>query len=218
MRLRNVRGSMEAIEQSRFVIQEPKSLRGQWKEHFINQNPIHLEIGTGKGRFLMDLARMHPEINFIGVEKYSSVLIRAIQKCEQDELPNICFLRMDAEELPEVFEPGEVEQIYLNFSDPWPKDRHSKRRLTSRQFLERYTHFLKPEGLLTFKTDNVALFDFSLEELEEAPAWTLLAMTRDLHHSEYIDGNVMTEYEERFSSMGNPIHMMRIRYQPTTMS
>ena len=160
----------------------------------------------GKGRFLMDMARLYPEINFIGIEKYSSVLLRAVEKQEELQLPNLRFIRMDAENICEVFGAGEVDRIYLNFSDPWPKDRHAKRRLTSRQFLERYDQFLAPDGHIEFKTDNQDLFTFSVEEIEESPIWNLDASTRDLHHDPKMnEGNIMTEYEEKFSSMGNPI-------------
>lgn len=208
MRLRNIRGSKEMIQESPFVVQKPEEKKGSWKTVFVKEQPVHIEVGMGKGRFLMDMARLHPEINYIGIEMYDSVLLRAIQRREQQEepLPNLFFLRMDARELPEVFAPGEVEKIYLNFSDPWPKERHAKRRLTSREFLARYQQILKPEGRVEFKTDNRALFEFSLEEIREA-GWETEAVTWDLHHDEkLVQGNVMTEYEEKFSSMGNPIH------------
>ena len=206
MRLRNVTGSREMIADSRFVIHEPEKQKGKWKEIFGNDNPINIEIGMGKGRFMMDMAAAHPDINYIGIEKYSTVLLRAIQKMEENELSNLVFIRMDAEDITEVFDKGEVDKIYLNFSDPWPKDRHAKRRLPSKEFLARYDQFLKPEGRLEFKTDNKDLFDFALEELEPA-GWKLEAMTRDLHHDEKMfEGNIMTEYEEKFSSMGNPIY------------
>ena len=159
----------------------------------------------GKGKFIMELAQKHPETNFIGIERYSSVLLRALQKREELEIPNIYFMCVDAKELGEIFAPGEVEKIYLNFSDPWPKDRHAKRRLTSRQFFARYDAILKPDGRLEFKTDNQDLFTFSLEEIPEA-GWHLDASTRDLHHDSVLnEGNIMTEYEEKFSSKGNPI-------------
>jgi len=159
----------------------------------------------GKGRFIMDLARQNPDINYIGIEKYSSVLIRGIQKLEADPLPNLYFIRMEAEEITTVFAEGEVDRIYLNFSDPWPKDRHAKRRLPSREFLRRYDEILIPDGVIEFKTDNHDLFQFALEELEPA-GWKILQMTEDLHHNaKMMEGNVMTEYEERFSSKGNPI-------------
>ena len=206
MRLRNVAGSREVIAQSQFVIQNPEERKNHWKELFGNSHPIQIEIGMGKGRFIMDMARLHPEINYIGIEKYSSVLIRGIQKMEKEELSNLYFIRMDAEEITDIFGEGEVNKIYLNFSDPWPKDRHAKRRLPSREFLNRYRVILSKEGNLEFKTDNQMLFTFALEELKPA-GWHLEQMTYDLHHDEsMMEGNVMTEYEERFSSMGNPIY------------
>ena len=212
MRLRNIPGSKEVIADSAYVIQESQNNKGKWKEVFGNAHPVHIEVGMGKGRFIMDMARLHPENNYIGIEMYDSVLLRAVQKREQleEEIPNLYFVRMDARILPEVFEKGEVGRIYLNFSDPWPKERHAKRRLTSRQFLERYSEILSPQGRVEFKTDNRGLFEFSLEEVKEA-GWKLEAYTFDLHHEkEMMEGNVMTEYEEKFSSMGNPIHKMII--------
>lgn len=212
MRLRNIPGSKEVIAESAYVIREPQNNKGKWKEIFGNTHPVHIEVGMGKGRFIMDMARLHPENNYIGIEMYDSVLLRAVQKREQleEEIPNLYFVRMDARILPEVFEKGEVDRIYLNFSDPWPKERHAKRRLTSRQFLERYSEILLPQGRVEFKTDNRGLFEFSLEEVKEA-GWKLEAYTFDLHHEkEMMEGNVMTEYEEKFSSMGNPIHKMII--------
>lgn len=208
MRLRNIKGSREVIGASDYVVHEPEKQKGEWNSVFGNDHPLHVEIGMGKGRFISELARLHPDINYIGIEKYSSVLLRAIEKQSELQYPNLKFIRMDAETITEVFAPGEVERIYLNFSDPWPKDRHARRRLTSRQFLERYDQFLKPEGWIEFKTDNRPLFDFSLEEVVAAD-WKLKVSTYDLHHElELCADNVMTEYEERFSSMGNPIHKL----------
>ena len=204
MRLRNVKGSREAMVESDFVFHEPKEYRGRWHEVFGNEHPIHIEVGMGKGQFITALAQIHPEINYIGIEKYSSVLIRALEKLEKLKLPNLCFIRMDAEEITDVFCPDEVSHIYLNFSDPWPKDRHAKRRLTSVPYFNRYNRILIPEGTVEFKTDNMDLFSFSEESIQEA-GWHLDLSTRDLHHSPYVQGNIMTEYEERFSSMGNPI-------------
>ena len=206
MRLRNITGSREMIAESRFVVHEPQEYKGRWRELFGNDHPLRIEIGMGKGRFIMDLARMHPEINYVGIEKYSSVLLRGIQKMETDPLPNLYFIRMEAEEIADVFDREEVERIYLNFSDPWPKDRHAKRRLPSREFLKRYDEILVRDGVIEFKTDNEDLFRFALEEI--APAgWQLLQMTEDLHHDEkMLAGNVMTEYEEKFSALGNPIY------------
>lgn len=204
MRLRNVKGSREAIAENEYVIHNEESMKGKWHELFGNDNPIHIEVGMGKGRFIMDMARINPNINYIGIEKFSSVLIRAIEKQEVEKLPNLRFIRMEAEYLDNVFDKGEVSYIYLNFSDPWPKDRHAKRRLTSVQFLARYEKILSDGGGVTFKTDNRDLFDFTLEQADEA-GWEKKTVTYDLHNSEYAEGNVMTEYEERFSSMGNPI-------------
>lgn len=205
MRLRNVPGAKEEMLVNPFVVQEPASKKGAWAEVFGTKRPLMLEIGTGKGQFITTLAGQNPDVNFIGIEKMSSVLIRALQKRAEQEIDNLYFLRMDAEEVVNTFDKGEVAKIYLNFSDPWPKDRHHKRRLTSREFLARYEQILAEDGIVEFKTDNVGLFDFSLEEIEAA-GWTLLACTRDLHHDTSMNGgNVMTEYEERFSSMGNPI-------------
>ena len=212
MRLRNIAGSRDVIAESEWVIQEPCSQKGKWTKVFGNDHSIRIEIGMGKGKFLHELAKENPEINYIGIEKYSSVLVRALEKMEENPLENLHFIRMDAENIVNVFEKGEVDQIYLNFSDPWPKDRHAKRRLTSRQFLERYHNILKEEGRVIFKTDNRPLFDFSLEEVKEA-GWTLEKSTFDLHHSEYVEGNIMTEYEEKFVAKGNPICMLQIFLQ-----
>ncbi len=205
MRLKNVPGSREAIAESDFVVHEPEKIKGSWKALFANKNPLHIEIGMGKGRFIYEMARRNPEINYIGIEKYSSVLLRAVQKMEAEPLFNLKFIRMDAEEITDVFAEGEVDKIYLNFSDPWPKDRHAKRRLPSKEFLARYDRFLVKDGFLEFKTDNRGLFDFAVEQLPEA-GWKAEKITYDLHHDEeMVLGNVMTEYEEKFSSMGNPI-------------
>lgn len=208
MRLRNIPGSREAIAENRWCIQEPEHQKSNWHQVFGNDHPIHIEIGMGKGRFLMALAKENPHINYIGIEKYSSVLLRALQKMEEAPLENIRFIRMDAETITEVFQEQEIEKIYLNFSDPWPKDRHAKRRLTSRQFFARYHLILQKEGCVEFKTDNGDLFDFSLEEVKEA-GWKLDGHTRDLHHDAVMmQGNIMTEYEERFSAMGNSIYKL----------
>lgn len=207
MRLRNVRGAREALVESDFTVNEPSEYRGKWLELFENNNPLHVEIGTGKGRFLMTLAEQNPDINYIGIEKFSSVLIRAIEKQRELALPNLYFIRMDAENIEEVFGEGEVDRIYLNFSDPWPKDRHAKRRLTSKQFFARYNNVLDKMGRVEFKTDNRDLFDFSVESVKEA-GWNLDAVTYDLHNSDMNEGNIMTEYEIKFSQMGNPIHKL----------
>ena len=213
MRLRNVPGSRETLAANDFVINEPNEYKGKWKEAFGNDNPIRIEIGMGKGRFIMELAMQNPDINYIGIEKYSSVLIRAIEKQTEAQLTNVLFIRMEAENIEDVFEVGEVDRIYLNFSDPWPKERHAKRRLTSRQFLARYNNILKKDGIDEFKTDNRLLFDFSVEEVEPA-GWRIDSITYDLHNdSEMNEGNIMTEYEEKFSGIGTPINKIIISRQ-----
>lgn len=213
MRLKNIPGARERIAESKFVIQEPKTMKGSWRTFFENHNEIHIEVGMGKGRFMMEMAEKNPEINYLGIEMYSSVLLRAIQKMEEKELHNLRFILMDAREIEEVFDHEEVDRIYLNFSDPWPKDRHAKRRLPSRQFLQRFEQVLKKDGVIEFKTDNRDLFDFAVEETEPA-GWEILEISYDLHQDEkMMKDNVMTEYEERFSSLGNPIYKYIIRKQ-----
>ena len=239
MRLRNIPEAKEIVAQSPYVIKNPAERKGMWKT--FSRGPLYVEIGTGKGRFLMELAARHPENEYIGVEMYESVLMRACQKMEgraamdpasrsieamerekvsagmqdgEDDTEftppqNLHFLRMDARGLPEVFAENEVAGIYLNFSDPWPKARHSKRRLTSHEFLGLYEKFLIDGGVLEFKTDNRALFDFSVEEFNEAPNWELRAVTYDLHNDKAMgDGNIMTEYERKFSLLGNKINKL----------
>lgn len=206
MRLRNIPGADEIVSNSAFCIQNPTNLKDNWHNFLGNDNPIHIEVGMGKGRFIMDLATLNPNINYIGIERYTSVLLRAVQKMNENPLDNVHFLCIDAATLPEIFGKDEVDRIYLNFSDPWPKDRHARRRLTSSDFLNRYDQFLSPNGRIEFKTDNQDLFSFSLQEIEESEVWHLDAFTRDLHNDSALNqGNVMTEYEEKFSSIGNPI-------------
>ncbi len=211
MRLRNIPGAREAISVSEYVIPEENECAGKWSEIFGNKQPVHIEIGTGKGRFIMELAALHPEINYVGIEKYSSVLFRATQKMEVNPLANVRFIRMEAEHILRYFVKNEVERIYLNFSDPWPKERHAKRRLVSGEFLDRYRGLLREGGHLEFKTDNRDLFDFGVEQTETA-RWEIVEITYDLHHDARMNaGNIMTEYEERFSAKGNPICKYIIR-------
>ncbi len=204
MRLRHIPGSEEEVAKSPYVIRNPESHRGSFGKLFGNDNPIEIEVGMGKGKFIMELAQLNPDVNYIGIERYSSVLLRALAKRQELELSNIFFMCVDARAMAEMFAPGEVNRIYLNFSDPWPKDRHAKRRLTSPEFMAVYDQILKKDGVVEFKTDNKGLFDYSLEAIPQA-GWRIEGYTRDLHHSEMAQGNVMTEYETKFSSMGNPI-------------
>lgn len=210
MRLRNIKGANQKVAEYEAVINQPENNKGKWNTVFQNENPISLEIGMGKGRFILDMAKKYPDRNFIGIEKYTSVLLRAIEKLELNEcyqnITNVKFLCVDAVNIEEYFQKGEIDKIYLNFSDPWPKDRHAKRRLQSRQFLSRYDKVLKDKGTIEFKTDNRKLFDFSLEEAKPA-GWSISSITYDLHQdSEMMKDNIMTEYEEKFSGIGNPIY------------
>ena len=209
MRLRNIPGADEAIENSEYCVQETNIHKGQWEMIFPTKQPLHIEIGMGKGQFIMGMANQNPDINYLGIEKYTSVLLRAVQKMEVAPVENLRFLCFNAESIHEIFEKGEVDRIYLNFSDPWPKDRHAKRRLTSSNFLEKYYEILTPDGHIEFKTDNRGLFDFSVEEIENSDTWEILEITYDLHHDDAMNqGNIMTEYEEKFSSKGNPIYKL----------
>lgn len=224
MRLRNIPRAESVLNECKEVVKNEAEHRGTWQKLFGNTNPVHIEIGMGKGQFLLTLARRNPQINYIGIERYSSVLLRAVEKFQDMEqasnastsisgdIPapaapdNIRFICMDARDIADVFAPGEVSRIYLNFSDPWPKARHARRRLTSREFFKRYDKILTPDGTVEFKTDNRLLFDFSVEELQASDTFRIMACTYDLHNEESMkQDNIMTEYEEKFSSMGNPI-------------
>ena len=211
MRLRNIPRAEGVIRDHRFVIKRPEDQEGCWRQVFGNKQPIYIEIGMGKGRFLLNMAKEHPDINFVGIERYSSVLLRALEKYDTEEfkeLKNVRFVCMDARNVENVFARGEVSRIYLNFSDPWPKKRHARRRLTSKEFFARYDQVLAPEGQVEFKTDNQDLFQFSLEQADEA-GWRVLMSTWDLHADPAMNqGNVMTEYEKKFSAKGNPICKM----------
>jgi len=210
MRLRKIKGAAEAVSEHPRCLQAEDCTPGTWHERFGNARPIHLEIGMGKGQFIMAQAGLHPDINYIGIERFDSVTCRALQKYDEEPLGNLWFLSMDAEKLCDVFGEHEVDRIYLNFSDPWPKDRHAKRRLTSGRYLERYDRILVPEGRLEFKTDNRDLFEFSVEQAKAA-GWHLDAVTRDLHHDAVLnEGNIMTEYETKFSALGSKICKMII--------
>lgn len=205
MRLRFDKKAEEAVLNSEFIEQDPVSFKGKWRERFGNDNPVHIEIGMGKGRFITALAAQNPGINYVGIERFTTVTYKALKKQQELKLTNLILVNFDAEKINDVFDEGEVERLYLNFSDPWPKDRHAKRRLTAPGYLKKYDGILTKEGRIYFKTDNRPLFDFTLESVKEA-GWNTEGLTYDLHNSEYNEGNIMTEYEERFSSMGTPIN------------
>lgn len=187
----------------------PEGLRGRWRALFGNGNPLHVEIGCGKGRFVLGMAKLHPDVNFVAIEREEGALIMATEKAMQDVPPNVRFLSYDATALRDIFSPGEVDLIYLNFSDPWPPNRQRKRRLTYRAFLDVYNDILTEKGALYFKTDNQRLFEWSLGEIC-AYGWLLQNISLDLHTSAF-EGNVMTEYEERFSAQGSRIYRLEAR-------
>ena len=198
MRLRNVRNKDEIMKSSPYLILNPKDYKGKWHEYFKNGNPIYIEVGMGKGDFIIENAIRYPNINFIGIEKFDSVIARALQKIPAN-LPNLCMIRMDAIEIEEVFD-HEIETMYLNFSDPWPKKRHTNRRLTSSVFLKRYDNLFKNDKVIIQKTDNQQLFEFSLVSLSEY-GYTLKYVSLDYHNSGS-DDIIMTEYERKFSEKG----------------
>ena len=210
MRLRNIPGADEYIANCEYVINDPTDYKGLWnKEIFSNSNSIHIEIGMGKGQFITQMAANNPDINYLGIERYSSVLLRAATKFEKEPLNNLRFLCVDARKLTDIFDKNEIDRIYLNFSDPWPKDRHAKRRLTSPIFLKLYSEIIREDGLLEFKTDNTNLFDYSIMTIDESSLWEMCNYTYDLHNEPSMnEGNIMTEYEEKFVGQGNPIHKL----------
>lgn len=211
MRLRNIPGARERVASSAYCIRDASAYRGRWREVFPGAEALMLEIGAGKGRFLTGLARLHPGCAFLGMERYATVIDKALKKLEAEGLDNLRYLPMDAVLIEGVFDAGELDRIYLNFSDPWPKKRHAGRRLTGADFLRRYDKVLSREGTIEFKTDNRTLFDWSVEEAA-SQGWEILQLTHDLHaDAEMCKDNVMTEYEERFSSMGHPICKYIIR-------
>lgn len=211
MRLRHISGSEDFVSSSRFVIQNKEDYKGHFSEKlFGNKHPLSLEIGMGKGKFIYEMAKRDPVRNFIGIERYDSVLLKAIKRREKEEeggtvLQNLYYMSMDARLLTEIFSSEEIDTIYLNFSDPWPKKRQANRRLTSPVFLKLYEQVLSKDGYIEFKTDNRDLFDYSLASFQEN-GWDILAKSFDLHHDDMLSsGNIMTEYEEKFSAKGNPI-------------
>lgn len=212
MRLRHIPGCEQFVAESPSVVHDPMQYKGHWQEFFGNDRPIELEIGMGKGQFIRKLSLRDPEINFLGLERYETVLMKAIKRKELEDaaLPegtarkNLSFLCVDANLLPEIFAPGEISRIYLNFSDPWPKTSHAPRRLTSPHFMKIYDQVLAKDGVVEFKTDNQGLFAWSLESIPEA-GWEITYVTHDLHAQPEAADNIMTEYEEKFSGRGQKI-------------
>ena len=199
-------------ENAGIVIQEPQTKKGKWSEVFTNTNPIHVEVGTGKGQFVTGMALQNPDVNYIGIEHFDSIIVSAVEKVVDAGVPtNLRLLRANGRDLTEIFEDGEVSRVYLNFSDPWPKTRHEKRRLTHESFLTLYEQVLVSEGDLHFKTDNRSLFEYSLRALPDY-GMQLLDISLDLH-ADAPEDNVMTEYEEKFSSKGQPIYRLEAKFK-----
>lgn len=211
MRIRkkkNCGARMEAC--SDIWVREAEESKGNWSRIFENDNPIHLEIGCGKGRFVIEMAKQNPDVNFIAMDLFCDVLVLAMEKAKEEGVPNVRFFTGNAAELDKYFEKGEIKRIYLNFSDPWKKNKQAKRRLTHKNFLDVYKKVLQNGDYIFFKTDNKDLFEFSLNSFAEEN-FKLGNITLDLHNSKY-EGNVMTEYETKFSEMGMPIYRMEARY------
>ncbi|MBG9543956.1 tRNA (guanine-N7)-methyltransferase [Cytobacillus firmus] len=212
MRQRNKPWAKDKLaEYPQYVISEPEKYKGKWNEAFDKDQPLHIEIGTGKGRFITGMAKANPDINYIGIELAESVIVSALDRIIEEELPNIKLLNVNANDLRDYFEKGEVNRVYLNFSDPWPKKRHAKRRLTHRSFLEIYEDVLVDKGEIHFKTDNQGLFESSLMSFSDY-GMLLTFVSLDLHNSDY-EGNIMTEYEEKFSSRGSRIFRCEVQYR-----
>ena len=205
MRLKHVKGANEIIQNGTYFIDNPEEYKGKWNQIFQNNNPIYIEIGMGKGAFIIQNAIQYPNINFIGIEKYDSVIVRAIQKSNDLQLKNLKLIRIDARFITNIFEK-EIERIYLNFSDPWPKDRHAKRRLTSPIFLEKYDSIFKNNSHIIMKTDNNDLFEYSLESLIHF-GYKIISQTRYLY-KEDISNNIPTEYEAKFVKLGTKINRL----------
>ena len=213
MRQRNIKNLDERLAaNSAFLIDDPRACRGRWAEIFGNDNPIMLEIGCGKGKFIISRASANPDINYIAAEGQSSVVLRAMEKAQEGQLANLRIFIDFIHDLRDYFEEGELSGLYLNFSDPWPKARHAKRRLTYHKNLENYRKVMKPDAVIEFKTDNEGLFEFSLEEIAAA-GYDIIEMTRDLHspgnEKLYESARYTTEYEDKFSAAGKNINYVK---------
>lgn len=211
MRVRNRKGATELLEANpQYVILNPEDAKGKWHEIFGNDHPIHIEVGSGKGAFITGMAKAHPEINYIGIDIQKSVLSYALDKVLEADVSNIKLLWVDGDSLTNYFGDGEIDQLYLNFSDPWPKKRHEKRRLTYKTFLDTFKQILPEHGEIHFKTDNRGLFEYSLVSFSQY-GMTLKGVWLDLHASDF-EGNVMTEYEKKFSSKGQVIYRVEAQF------
>ena len=211
MRMRKKKNCAARIERCGDIrITDPEYHKGEWSKVFGNDNPIHVEIGCGKGSFVVGMAKMYPDINFIAIEKVEDVIVMAMEKAIENEVANVRFMDLDAERIEDFFLKGEIERIYLNFSDPWKKNKQAKRRLTHKNFLDRYKNVLNNGDYIWFKTDNRKLFEFSLNSFAESN-FKMQNITLDLHNSGF-EGNVITEYEQRFLDLGQPIYRLEATY------
>ena len=207
MRLRHVPWAQELLDaHPNYVPQNLPEIKGHWQDCFARQQPIHLEVGSGKGQFIVEMAKAHPEINYIAMEIQTSVAVRILERQLEDPVDNLQILNANGSKISEYFAPGEIDRVYLNFSDPWPKKRHAKRRLTSPEFLKEYQTILPKYGEIHFKTDNRGLFEYSLCSMSQY-GMSFVGVWLDLHHSDF-EGNIMTEYEEKFSAKGQPIYRL----------
>ncbi len=210
MRMRNIPDAAERIARSACHITDPIAMKGKWREHFNVSGPLHVEIGSGRGRFIITMAGLHPAIAFVAIERFASILAQMVGNIPDKGLANLGVVYLDAHVLDECFAPGEIDRIYLNFSDPWSKVRYAKRRLTSGPFLDLYRIVLSRDGDLHFKTDNADFFEYSLESFPKA-GWLVEDITRNLHAEVLPQDNIMTEYEEKFIGLGHPIHRLVAR-------
>ena len=207
MRMRNIPDAADRIARSTCHVTNPTAMKGKWREYLHVTGPLHVEIGSGRGRFIITMASLHPEAAFVAIERFASVLAQMVGNIPEQGMTNLAVVYMDARILDECFAPGEIDRIHLNFSDPWSKVRCEKRRLTSRSFLDLYRMVLSEKGELHFKTDNAEFFEYSLESFPKA-GWQMDAITRNFHAEAWSEGNIMTEYEEKFSGLGHPIHRL----------
>ncbi|MCK1996745.1 tRNA (guanosine(46)-N7)-methyltransferase TrmB [Psychrobacillus psychrodurans] len=212
MRLRNKPWAEDFINaHPEIVIPNPEEIKGKWNVEFKNDYPLHIEVGSGKGQFITGMAKQNPEINYIGIELYDSVIVSALENAiAAQPLPNLRLLKVNGSDLAKYFEKNDVDRVYLNFSDPWPKTRHAKRRLTHAEFLELYKSILVDHAEIHFKTDNRGLFEYSLTSMS-AFGMLIKDVSLDLHVNMPED-NIMTEYEEKFSAKGQPIYRVEAKY------
>ncbi|HIW70838.1 MAG TPA: tRNA (guanosine(46)-N7)-methyltransferase TrmB [Candidatus Limosilactobacillus merdipullorum] len=212
MRVKHKKWAAPLIEQHpEMMVNDPAKYAGHWQKRFAKEQPLRLELGMGKGQFVIGMAKAHPEINFIGMEIQTTVAAIALKKALPEKLPNLQFINADGADLLEYFQPSEIDELYLNFSDPWPKKRHTKRRLTYKSFLTEYQQILVPQGMIELKTDNMGFFEYSLQSLNNF-GMKFDGVWLDLHNSDENEHNIETEYEQRFAAKGQPIYKLTAHF------